>query len=299
MTASAASSSSTARTETLPKSPDVARRHYVGQFFRRCAELRQARADGADEALQAELAEALADARTMARRARSWGQRSALRSRLQPAQPQGATARKRARLARTAPITGRDVEIQEGTRLFHDPDKPGSYFSAPVNRRVDILAAERAANRITESQLLVGRMIQVVYERGSGARLGSVAWGEGGSKDQTVAHELAIIFSIEDAEKVKKFTARVERAIGTVGARFLRQVLTERVTFAQYAAQCGKSGEKAVAQVAAHFRFLLEGLTEAQHTAQGTSRVTPDDQYAAAARSLVSRTPESSTGETK
>ncbi|KQT88913.1 hypothetical protein [Methylobacterium sp. Leaf466] len=196
-------------------------------------------------------------------------------------------ARRQARLV--LPLLARDVEVEMGEGLFPDAERPGCYHSAPINRRTDVLAAERASGRITQAQLLVGRMIQVVYERGSGARLGSAGWGEGGSRDQTVAHELAIILSIEDAQKVRKFTARVELAIGMVGARFLRQILAERVTFATYAAQRGKSGDKAVAQVAAHFRFLLEGLTEAQYTSRASAATLIRDEYAAQAADVGDR----------
>lgn len=151
-----------------------------------------------------------------------------------------------------------------------------------MNRRVDILADEFSKRRISRAQFDVGRMIQAVYEKASGSR-GSQFWGEGGSRDTTVAHELAIIYSVETAERVRKFTARLERAIGSVGARFLRAVLVERLSFAQYAQARGKGGERGTAQVAAHFRLLLEGLTEAQYTASGAGRQVPNDKYAARA----------------
>lgn len=187
---------------------------------------------------------------------------------------------------RLAPVTARVLEVTVEQRSVPDPMDPGSFRTSDVNTSVDLLLHERARCRISEAQYQVGRMIQAVYERGSGARLGSSGWGEGGSRDQTIAHELAIIYAIEDAERVRKFTRRLETALGTVGARFLRQVLTERVTFAQYAAARGKSGERAVAQVAAHFRLLLEGLTEAQHTARGPAPTVPNDEYADRARGL-------------
>ncbi|MGG3814228.1 hypothetical protein ABEV34_21650, partial [Methylorubrum rhodesianum] len=88
--------------------------------------------------------------------------------------------------------------------------------------------------------------------------------------DQTIAHELAIIYAIDDAERVRKFTARLEQAIGGVGVRFLRAILAEGQTFAAYAARTGRgSGERAATDVAKRFRWLLESLTEEQHTATG------------------------------
>jgi hypothetical protein len=50
---------------------------------------------------------------------------------------------------------------------------------------------------------------------------------------------------------VQALVRKIERAIGTVGARFLRQIVVERSTFAQYAAARGKRGERGVSQVAA------------------------------------------------
>lgn len=272
--------SPTTRTTSSPKTPDSARRHYLTQVVRKRAELTKARADGVDEAGFAEIAEVLADAKEMARRARSWGQRSASRARLAPQAPVGNAARKRARLARTAPLTARDTEIQIGTGSVRDPYDPNATISASVNRRVDVLAAERAAERITKAQFQVERMIQAVYERASGARLKSVSWATEGTSDKSTAHELAMIYGLNDANRILRFTARLERAVGSVGVRFLRAILTEGQTFHSYSAARGKGGERGAGQVAAHFRFLLEGLTEAQHTARGSAGARVRDGYA-------------------
>ncbi|MCJ2107872.1 hypothetical protein MKK70_21330 [Methylobacterium sp. E-041] len=197
--------------------------------------------------------------------------------------------RRRAKNGRLGPLTARDVNIEVGEASIADPYAMGSFRTGQVNRRVDVLATEHGAGRITESQFLVGRMIQAVFERWSGAKLGSGGWNPGGSRDQTIAHELQIIFAIEDAEKVKKFVGHLERAIGAVGVRFLRAILSEGQTFTTYAAARGKAGERGAAQIAGHFRLLLEGLVESQHTATGAGRAVPDDQYAARAREISAR----------
>ncbi|BAQ43988.1 MULTISPECIES: hypothetical protein [Methylobacterium] len=144
-----------------------------------------------------------------------------------------------------------------------DPHEPGKRLFAAVNRRVDILEDERSHGRITVSQYETARQVQAVFERASGARLGSGGWGIGGSRDQTIAHELQVIYAIEDARVIKALLGRVEKAVGTVGARFLKSVLADRQTFAQAAEARGKAGERGTSQVAAHFRILLEGLDEA------------------------------------
>lgn len=183
--------------------------------------------------------------------------------------------RRRMKLARCEPRTARDREVDVGEDVVADPYEPGQFIRAQVNRRVDVLAQELAAKRIGRAEFLVGRMIQAVYERGSGARLGSGGWNQSGSRDQTIAHELAIIYAIEDAEKVRKFTARLEQAIGAVGARFLRAILAEGQTFAGYAAARGRTGERAAGEVAQRFRWLLEALVETQHSARGAQVAQP------------------------
>ncbi len=143
-----------------------------------------------------------------------------------------------------------------------DPFDPAVKLQATVNRRVDILEQEHAHNHITEAAYATGRKMQAVFEQ-AGAGLGS-SWGggDGTRKVGGSAHEMAIGRRVEAAKAVTVMMAQVERLVGMVGARFLRQVIAEGATFASYAAARGKSGDRAVAQVAAHFRLLLEGLAE-------------------------------------
>jgi hypothetical protein len=143
-----------------------------------------------------------------------------------------------------------------------DPFSPGTRVLAAVNRNVDVLEMERSHGRITVSQYEVGRQVQAILERGVGARLGSMAFDVRGSKDLSIAHELAIIYAIEDARLVATLRDKVIRAIGVPGARFLAEVLTGRQTFAQYAEARGKGGERGTAYIAEHFRILLESLDE-------------------------------------
>ncbi|WP_454104320.1 hypothetical protein [Methylorubrum extorquens] len=125
---------------------------------------------------------------------------------------------------RPIPLLGRDRDLVSRANM-HDPYEPGAFRDVEVNRRVDVLAQELASKRIERAEFEVGRIIQAVFKRDSGARLGSGGWNAGGSRDQTVAHELAIIYAIDDAEQVRKFTAWLEKAIGGVDVRFLRSIL--------------------------------------------------------------------------
>ncbi|MGF3026927.1 hypothetical protein ACQVP2_29435 [Methylobacterium aquaticum] len=283
-----ASAAPTSSIKSAPKAPDPARRHYVSLAWRLRAALAEARATSTDPEALEDLAARFADARSMAARARAWGQRADRRARLAPARPVPA-GRRRKRNMRAQPVTAREREIQVANGSVPDPYDPKRFTTVPMNRRVDLLAQERSTGRITEAQFTVGRMIQAVYERGSGARLGSPSFEPRASRDQTVARELAVIYALEDANRVTRFTARLERAIGAIGVRFLRAILAEGHTFASYAMARGKAGERGAAQIGAHFRFLLEGLTEAQHTARGPDRPTPRDVYREQADGLAAR----------
>lgn len=143
-----------------------------------------------------------------------------------------------------------------------DPFSPGTRVLAAANRNIDVLEMERSHGRITVSQYEVGRQVQAILERGVGARLGSMAFDIRGSKDMTIAHELSIIYAIEDARLVAVLKDKITRAIGVTGSRFLAEVLTGRQTFAQYAEARGKGGERGTAYIAEHFRILLESLDE-------------------------------------
>ncbi len=158
--------------------------------------------------------------------------------------------------------TRRRGPVQVTAVAVADPFSPATRVLASANRNVDVLEMERSHGRITVSQYEVGRQVQAILERGVGARLGSIAYDVRGSKDLSIAHELAIIYAIEDARLVAALRDKIVRAIGMTGARFLAEVLTGRQTFTQYAEARGKGGERGTAYVAEHFRILLESLDE-------------------------------------
>ncbi|MBB2959864.1 hypothetical protein [Methylobacterium sp. R2-1] len=153
-----------------------------------------------------------------------------------------------------------------------DPLEPGKRLQATINRRVDVLEMERGHGRITVSQYEVGRQVQAILERASGARSGGGMWNASGSRDQVVAHELSVIYAIEDARLVAKLKGKIIRAVGVPGARFVGEVLTGRQTFGQFAEARGKAGDRGTACVAEHFRILLEYL-DADFAAEGVATV--------------------------
>ncbi len=170
------------------------------------------------------------------------------------------------------PVRGKRGPIETAAVAVDDPWTPGGRSLAAVNRRVDVLEMERSHGRLTVSQYEVGRQVQAIFERASGARLGSMDFGVRGSKDMTIAHELSVIYAIDDARLVAKLKDKVVRAVGVPGARFLHEVLTGRQTFAQFAEARGKGGDRGTAYIAEHFRILMENLDE-DFAAEGVANV--------------------------
>ncbi|WP_264046922.1 hypothetical protein [Methylobacterium flocculans] len=200
---------------------------------------------------------------------------------------QSASTRRR-RPVTLAPTTARDVEVEVGTASVRNPYDPSSFISATVNRRVDVLSAERSAGRITEAQFQVGRMLQALWEKQLGVRSGGT-WDSTtaniGKGSQNVSHaftieDIRMLGRIETARAVKAMNERAARVIGDSGVRFLRAILAEGFSFGAYAEARGRgTSERASTDIAKRFRWLLDELTEAQHTARAPGAVPVQDQY--------------------
>ena len=204
---------------------------------------------------------------------------------------------RRAKALRLAPLTARDVEVDIGKRSVRDPYDANAFVTAAVNRRVDVLAAEHAAGRITEAQFLVGRSLQLVWERQAGVRGGSTFDSTtGGASNLSIlamgeltVEDLRMIGKLEVAKIVAAYNARAAQVIGEAGVRFLRAILAEGYTFGSYAEARGRNGERAGTDIAKRFRWLLEALTEAQHTARAPGALPIHDRYAEEARRVSGR----------
>lgn len=171
---------------------------------------------------------------------------------------------------RPAPRLARDLAVVPGNRVVPCPYNPNERIAVTVNRHVDVLARERSAGRLTEAEFLVGRLCQEAWEKQSGARMGRRGFDPSGSRDQTVAHELSIIYALDDAAKVAAFNDRIAAAIDWTGIAVLKRFLVEGHSFSTYAglgateAQINKVGDR--------FRDRLKDLTEALYTASGAEK---------------------------
>jgi hypothetical protein len=188
-----------------------------------------------------------------------------------PNVPKGGRARQdRYDLTRARePANGRGVppkskNIVPGLVAVRDPmerDDPTARIVATVNTRTDLLENERSRRRISEQAYLTGRAIQGLYERLD--RLGPGGqWAGKNRVDETERHEDVVWQGWVDARTLLRHRARIARAIGQVGMRFLEAILRDRLTFAAYAAARGLRGEHGVTAVAGRFRMLLEDLAK-------------------------------------
>jgi hypothetical protein len=192
----------------------------------------------------------------------------------------------------------RDTEILVGTASVRDPYDPSTFISATVNRKVDVLSAERGQSRITEAQFLVGRALQMLWEKQLGVRSGGT-WdsttSNAGSGQIAVSHaftleDIRMLGRIETARVVKATNDRAARVIGDAGVRFLRAILAEGHSFGSYAEARGRgTSPRAGADIAQRFRWLLSELTEAQHTARAPGAAPIRDAYAVQADDLAER----------
>ena len=197
-----------------------------------------------------------------------------------------------------APVMARDTEIQIGTASVRNPYDPSTFITTTVNRKVDVLSTERGAGRITEAQFLVGRTLQMLWEKQLGVRSGG-AWdattGNAGPGQLAVSHaftleDIRMLGRIETARLVKASNDRAARVIGEAGVYFLRSILAEGHSFKSYAEARGRATDwRATADIARRFRWLLEELTEAQYTARAPGAAPIRDAYAAQADDLAER----------
>lgn len=130
-----------------------------------------------------------------------------------------------------------------------------------VNRNVDVLEQELSAGRISEAAYETGRIIQEAFQHVGRIRSSS-NWGDGGGKvDAQSAAEFAVVATLDRTRACVKLMDRVGQAIGFVGARFLRSILVDSVTFAQAAAARGRHGRNAGTYAGERFRDMLEDLS--------------------------------------
>lgn len=174
------------------------------------------------------------------------------------------------------------------TAVVADPLEPGKRLLVSVNRHVDVLEVERSHGRLSEAAYRVGRELQAVFEAGSRIGAGS-QWREGDRVDAELAKETAITRNVDIARAIDGEMRRLERDVGTIGAEFLREILSG-TSFAEYAVRTTMGTKRDVRDVSARFRAMLEDIVlTRQARGDGVRRAV--DKHDDAAASVASRLP--------
>jgi hypothetical protein len=158
------------------------------------------------------------------------------------------------------PKAVRSQNVRTVVGAVQDPYDRKARLVVRINTNVDILESERSRHRISEAAYQTGRLIQGALERA--VRFGSASNWQGGDRvDQVIAREERINNQLDDARAIKAWMTFIEREVGRVGARFLREILSGK-SYAEYASDRGRTGTRAVHDIAQRFRDLLEDLAE-------------------------------------
>jgi len=125
-------------------------------------------------------------------------------------------------------------------------------------RRVDLLETELGHRRISRDAFWIGRRLEKHFEAGSGRGYRS-PWPNGPRVDCS-PRQADPLAAIKQAKARVGFEQWVEGIVGRDGLRDLKALLADGLTFAEFAAQDRKAGERAVRKVANRFRQRLEEL---------------------------------------
>ncbi len=140
-----------------------------------------------------------------------------------------------------------------------NPLAPDERVAVTINRKVDVLEDERSHRRISEGAYRTGRLIQQAFEVSIRS---SSNWLEGSGGSPIEANENRIAKGCEIASRAAALERRLIDAVGAMGAKHIRRVLGDGLSFREVAAiEARGAGERATSVVATRFRGLLEDVT--------------------------------------
>ncbi|WP_345820143.1 hypothetical protein ABC766_29495 [Methylobacterium fujisawaense] len=217
------------------------------------------------------------------------------RLKLQSPQERYRANQKRKRL-RLNPHTERDAAVQLGRRIVTDPTRLGGFVEVQVNKQLDVLTVEHSANRISDQEFAVGRLLQEAWtDNGDSAdrrlvrleRLGVTI--DGREEEELAPREMGMLREVFRLRAVGKLDEKLAGIVGWIGVRFLKAILVEGHTLKSYASCTVGGGDRGVGRVGDRFRWLLESVTDGLHTAEGARLPTPRDIYSADADTVPAR----------
>jgi hypothetical protein len=141
-----------------------------------------------------------------------------------------------------------------------DPENPKLRHLARVNTQTDVLELEYSAKpqRITLEQYLVGRLLQEVFERGSGTP-GKSSIEPGDRGDPSEARLALMVKKLDDAALCVAIEERMKKDVGTIGYKSLRRILGGE----SLASMAGAlASERAISFQGGLFRHYLARLAE-------------------------------------
>lgn len=164
-------------------------------------------------------------------------------------------------LERQGKRAGGKIVVRHGAVDDPNPAFRGKRQRVAINVHSSALEAERAYGRISEAAYHAGRIYEAIIEASSGSRLGGSGSNEGTDRGSVIVRQLmAIVSSLDRAQRAVDLEADVRRALGRDAEFLLRLVLGESRTFKQVAEANGRTSGRASAEVGHAFRLAVESL---------------------------------------
>jgi hypothetical protein len=129
--------------------------------------------------------------------------------------------------------------------------------SGHVRRRTDILKEEASQGHLSAEAVRIGRMIEAVFEWRSLGLNSQSHWRD--RIDNSGSPDLSAV-QLDRTAAIATYEQWLQEQVGELGIEFLRQILFERMSYAELAAQRGNAGERGKGYVAYRFRTYLEEL---------------------------------------
>jgi len=126
-------------------------------------------------------------------------------------------------------------------------------------RRADILALEHSHGRISQGARDAGRRLQAIFEKASRQGVGTQSH-QSVRVDRCVSNDTTIVKGLEDARTTISATEMLQRTLGVMDTRIVREILRDGRNYGELAAAMGRSGDRGAGYLAQRFRDALEQL---------------------------------------
>jgi hypothetical protein len=146
---------------------------------------------------------------------------------------------------------------EAGTNAHRDSGALGTRSSKRAKRQPDILKDEESQGHLSAEAVRIGRIIEAVFEWRSSGLDSRSQWHH--RVDNSGSPDLSAV-QLDRTAAIATYEQWLQEQVGGLGIAFLRQILFERMSYAEIAAQRGNAGERGKSYVAYRFRTYLEEL---------------------------------------